>query len=93
MLYSPSKGRNQESAVVPGAAAVHPACLVAFSGQVEGRAIAVRAKARYLPPTDICSQSFHGCSTILDAQHLQSLLSSHLFPVFPGCEKGIQKLR
>jgi len=37
--------RNYESAVVPGAAGVRPACLVAFSGREEERAIAVRAKA------------------------------------------------
>ena len=69
------------------ATAVHPACLVAFSGQAEGRAIALRAKEGICRPTNICSQSFHRCSTVLDTQHLLPLLRP-IVPIVLSRGKG-----
>ena len=44
-------------------------------------------------PTDICSRSFHGCSTVLDAQHLLSLLSSHCSQCSQAAKREYRKLR
>jgi hypothetical protein len=77
MLYSPSKGRNLESAVVPAAAAVHPGASLRFQARSKGGQLQPVPRLGICRPTDFCSHSFHVCSTVLDAQHLLSLLSSH----------------
>ena len=44
-------------------------------------------------PTDICSQSFQVCSTVLDAQHLLSLLSSPCSQCSQAAKREYRKLR
>ena len=62
-----------------------------FQARTKGGQSQSRLRLGICRPVDICSQSFHGCSTVLDAQTPSISIQFPLFSVFPDCEKGIPK--
>jgi hypothetical protein len=64
-----------------------------FQARTKGGRLQSGTRLGICRPTDICSQSFHGCSTVFDAQHFLSLLSSHCSQCSQAAKREYRKLR
>jgi len=79
-------GQQRQTALleIPGEA--QP--FVTMGGQLQSR-----PRLGICGPNDICSQSFHDCSTVLDPRRLVSLLSSHCSQCSRAEKREYRKLR